>query len=178
MAKIDDWKKTAPNTLSIDWAAVEEKLGFTLHDELKNLYSRITAKQVKGFMRFEPKEFVKEYVNRENWLDNANGGRPGCEFDLWSLSGVKTDRVCAFFENAFDNDPNSWTGGNDFGHRALIGELLLNIGQIYLVFNNDSGRFEWVDLEYGYFDVYEDNPYGVIADVAQEFLDKFNIVKI
>lgn len=24
MAKIDDWKKTAPHTLKIDWAAVEK----------------------------------------------------------------------------------------------------------------------------------------------------------
>ena len=33
--KINDWKKTAPNTLKIDWAAVEKELGFALHDSLK-----------------------------------------------------------------------------------------------------------------------------------------------
>lgn len=78
--------------------------------------------------------------------------------------------MCRFFQDAFFGD---WTGGNDFGHHALIGELLINIGQLYITFNNDTGRFEWVDLGYGYFDVYEENPYGIIADSAQEFLDKF-----
>ena len=50
----------------------------------------------------------------------------------------------------------------------------INIGQITLIFNNDTGRFQWVDFGWGYCDVYEDNPYGIIADTAQEFLDKFH----
>ncbi len=66
-----------------------------------------------------------------------------------------------------------WTGGNDFGHRAYIGEIIINIGQISLVFNNDTGEFEWADFGYGYFDVYSENPYGIVADNTQEFLDKF-----
>lgn len=170
MAKIDDWKNTAPNTLKIDWAAVGKDLGFALHDNLKDLYSRITAKKVGGTMKYNPADFVKEYVNREDWLEGSNGGFPNCEFDLWVLENTKTDYVCRFFQDAFFGD---WTGGNDFGHHALIGELLINIGQLYITFNNDTGRFEWVDLGYGYFDVYEENPYGIIADSAQEFLDKF-----
>lgn len=35
-----------------------------------------------------------------------------------------------------------WMRGNDFGHRAYIGEISLNIGQICLIFNSDTGRFE------------------------------------
>lgn len=170
MAKIDDWKKTAPNTLKIDWAAVEENLGFALHDNLKDLFSRITAKKVGGVMKYVPSEFVKEYINKEDWLEGSNAGFPNCEFDLWVLENTKTDYVCRFFQDAFFGD---WTGGNDFGRRALVGELFINIGQLYITFNNDTGRFEWVDLGYGYFDVYEENPYGIIADGTQEFLDKF-----
>ena len=170
MAKIDDWKKTAPNTLKIDWAAVEKELGFALHDTYKDLYSRITAKKVAGDMKFDPNDFVKEYVNEEDWLEDSNDGAPECEFDLWSLEKTDTDFACRFFKDAFFGD---WTGGNDFGHRALLGQLFLNIGQLYLVFNNDTGRFEWVDIEYGYYDDYEENPYGIVADSTQEFLDKF-----
>lgn len=171
MAKIDDWKKTAPNTLKIDWAAVEKELGFALHDNIKDLYSRITSsKDVKGEMKFDPKAFVKEYVNREDWLEDSNGGFPNCEFELWALAKTDTDYVCRFFRDAFFGD---WTGGNDFGHRALVGQIFLNIGQVYLTFNNENGRFEWVDIEYGYYDVYEENPYGIVADITQEFLEKF-----
>ncbi len=170
MTKIDEWKKTAPNTLNIDWAAVEKTLGFALHDNLKDLYSRIISKKdVKGVMKYDPKDFVKEYVNKENWLDSSNGGFPNCEFELWALGGTETEYVCRFFQDAFFGD---WTGGGDFGRHALIGQLFINIGQLYLIFNNDTGRFEWADLGYGYFDVYEENPYGIIADSAQEFLDK------
>lgn len=171
MAKIDDWKNTAPNTLNIDWAAVEKDLGFTLHDSLKDFYSRITSnKDVKGVMKYDPKAFVKEYVNREDWLEDSNSGFPNCEFELWALEKTDTEYVSRFFKDAFFGD---WTGDNDFGHRALIGQLFLNIGQLYMTFNNDTGRFEWVDIEYGYYDVYEENPYGIVADSAREFLDKF-----
>lgn len=172
MSKIEDWKKTPSNTLNIDWAAVEENLGFALHAELKSFYSRITAKNVKGRMKYDAAELVKEYVNREDWLVGAHADFPNCEFELYPLENTKTDYVCQFFQNAFFGE--GWTGGNDFGHRAYLGELIINIGQISLIFNNDTGRFEWVDFGYGYFDVYEENPYGIIADSAEEFLAKFH----
>ncbi len=171
MSKIEDWKKTSPNTLNIDWAAVEKDLGFALHDNFKDFYSCVTAKKCKGIMKFNPADFVKEYVNKQNWLENANGGFPNCEFELFPLENTKTEYLCAFFRDAFSGD---WTGGNDFGHRAYIGELNLNIGQICLIVNNDTGKFEWVDMGYGYFDVYEENPYGIIADSAEEFLAKIS----
>lgn len=171
MSKIEDWKKTPPNALNIDWAAIEENLGFALHAELKSFYSRITAKNVKGRMKYDAAELVKEYVNREDWLVGAHSNFPNCEFELYPLENTKTEYICTFFRDAFFGD---WTGGNDFGHRAYLGELFINIGQISLVFNNDTGRFEWVDFGYGHFDVYEENPYGIIADSAEEFLAKFH----
>lgn len=85
------------------------------------------------------------------------------------------DYVCQFVKKAFSGD---WIGGNDFGHRAYIRDISLNIGQISIIFNNDTGSFEWVDFGYGYFEIYEENPYGIIADMVQEFLDKFELVKI
>lgn len=170
MSVIDKWRDTDPDTLKIDWAAVENELGFEVQDSLRNFYSRITAKQCKGMMKFDHKSFVKKYINRDEWLENANGGAPKVEYELYPLEKTDTEYCRAFFKNMFFGD---WTGGNDFGRRILIGELLLNIGQVYLVFNNNTGDFEWVDLEWGYCDVYEDNPYGIVADSAEEFLKKF-----
>lgn len=172
---INDWRQATAGTINIDWLAVEEKLGFALHDNLKDLYSRIlcpgTSKgRVEGVMEFNPLVFVKENINRESWLEGANGESEYAQFELFPLKQADKDYVCSFLEEAFSGD---WTGGNDFGHRAYIGELLINIGQITLIFNNDTGRFEWVDFGYGYFEVYEENPYGIVADTVQEFLDKF-----
>ena len=50
---------------------------------------------------------------------------------------------------------------------AYIWEILLNIGQIPIISNSDTGKFEWAGFSYGYSDVYEENPYGIIADTAQ-----------
>lgn len=168
---IKEWKNTAPNTLKIDWAAVENELGFAFHEELKSFYSRIASKNVRGEMKYDAAELVKEYVNFEDWLVDAHKNFPSCVFWLMPLEKTDTEYVCAFFRDTFFGD---WTGGNDFGHRAFLGELIINIGQISLIFNNDSGRFEWVDFGYGYYEVYEENPYGIIADSADEFLAKFH----
>ncbi len=173
---IDKWKSSKAGTVNVDWAAVEKELGFALHENIKDLYSRILGGKrstVEGVIKFNPKAFVKENVSKEDWLSDineVNAGRDFCEFQLYLLAKSGTEYVCGFFDDAFKGD---WTGGNDFGHRAYIGEIILNIGQVSLIFNNETGRFEWIDIGYGYFDVYEENPYGIIADSAQEFLDKF-----
>ena len=52
------------------------------------------------------------------------------------------------------------------------------MGQLSLLFNNDTGEFEWVDFGYGNFDTFCHNPYGIVADNTQEFLNKFKAVDI
>lgn len=177
MLLINEWKQAHAGMININWDVVEERLGFKLHDNIKDLYSRIIVdnnprKNVRGTMEFKPEEFVKRYVNRDNWLCEANGTSKYTSYNLCTLHKNDDDYVCNFFMEAFLGD---WRGGNDFGHRAYIGSILINIGQISLIFNNDTGSFEWVDFEYGYFEEYEENPYGIVADTAQEFLDKFNV---
>lgn len=177
----EKWKTSKAGIVQIDWSKVETFLEFKLHENFKDFYSRITGgegrkKALAGEMKFNPQKFVKNYISgKKNWLKNANGGRDFCEFTLYPMSESNNDYVCQFVNNAFSGD---WTGGNDFGHRAYIGDISLNIGQISMIFNNDTGSFEWVDFGYGYFEIYEKNPYGIIADTAQEFLDKFELVKI
>lgn len=179
MSIIENWKNTPPDTIKINWDKVEEKLGFALHKNLKDLYSRIAINDddFEGFysiMCFQPNEFVKKYINKDNWLEEANGNRKYCELTLEPLLKVDDKYICNYFQEVFFGD---WTGGNDFEHRAYLGELLTNIGQITLIFNNDTGEFEWVDFGYGYYEEYEQNPYGIVADDTQEFLDKFVIVE-
>lgn len=197
---IENWKKATAGTIKLDWQEAEKALGFALHENFKDFYSRTLSDEgeresmevvkvfqmgkwvegrsayvIDGIMKFDPKELVKEQLSgADGWLDEANGGRAFCEFSLRSISGSSSNYVSQFAREAFFGD---WTGGNDFGHRAYLGELLLNIGQISLIFNNDTGKFEWVDFGYGYFDVYEENPYGIIADTAQEFLDKITVLE-
>ena len=67
-----------------------------------------------------------------------------------------------------------WTGGNDFGHRAMIGTIDTNMGEFLILFNNDTGNIEWIDCGYGYFDVYEENPNGIIVNNIEEFLLKLD----
>lgn len=35
-------------------------------------------------------------------------------------------------------------------------------------------KIDWADFGYGYFDVYEKNPYGIVADSAEEFFGKLH----
>lgn len=173
MSKIRELQKTAAGTLKINWSAVEETIGFPLHSHLKDFYSRIwgvpnMGGEIVGSMKFSPGEFLKRDVNRENWLDCSHAA--DAQFTLYLLKQADENYVSDFIHAAFFGE---WTGGNDFGHRAWIGEIVLNIGQIYLLFHNDTGAFEWADFEYGYFERYSDNPYGIVADDTQEFLDKF-----
>lgn len=174
MASIKDWKNSSAGAVNVNWSAAENKLGFKLHNNLKDFYSGVLGENnrfryARGYVVFEPEKFVKEYVNKKDWLVDANSDSNEAEITLFPLKQTDNEYVCDFFENAFFGD---WTGGNDFGHRAYIGELYINIGQILIVLNNDTGRFEWVDFGYGYFDVYEENPYGIIADTVEEFFDK------
>lgn len=196
---VENWKNAKPGTLKLDWQEAEEAIGFKLHENFKDFYSRTLSDEgerdsldtvkvfqmgkwveagqpyaISGIMKWS-KELVKEQQNgMEGWLDEADGGRDFCEFSLRLLSGSGSRYVSQFVKEAFCGD---WTGGNDFGHRAYIGEMLLNTGEISLIFNNDTGRFEWVDFGYGYFEVYEENPYGIIAETAQELLDKITVVE-
>lgn len=67
-----------------------------------------------------------------------------------------------------------WTGGNDFGHRALIGTIDTDMGEFLILFNNDTGNIEWNDCGYGHFDIYEENPNGIISNNIEEFLLKLD----
>ena len=170
---LNDLKQTPAGTLNIDWDLVEAKLGFQLHDNIKNYFSRISGTYcINGLMEYDPVEFSKESISKEAWLENASEGRSFADYALCLLNDIDSESV---YNRLYDLFFGDWTGGNDFGHRAYVGEIIINIGQITIVFNNDTGKFEWADFGYGYFDVYEENPYGIIADTTEELLEKIHI---
>ncbi|SJU15488.1 Uncharacterised protein [Clostridioides difficile] len=41
MSKMKEFQKTASGKIKLDWNSVEEEIGFKLHDNLKDFYSRI-----------------------------------------------------------------------------------------------------------------------------------------
>ncbi|WP_252246789.1 MULTISPECIES: hypothetical protein [Clostridium] len=187
MSKMKEFQKTASGKIKLDWNSVEEEVGFKLHDNLKDFYSRILGSKnrilgsknksgiISGIIKFNSIEFVNRYVNKDNWLNDANSNNSYAEFTLCLLEQTNDKYISDFIEEAFWGE---WTGENDFGHRAYVGEILINMGQVSLLFNNDTGEFEWVDFGYGNFDTYSDNPYGIVADNTQEFLNKFKLVDI
>ena len=60
------------------------------------------------------------------------------------------------------------------GDRAWIGVIKKDMGDFLILFNNDTGNVEWIDCGYGYFDVYEENPNGIIANDIDGFLSKLD----
>ena len=78
---IEKWRSTAAGTIEVDWAAVEQELGFAVHENLKDFYSRVLGRNgckhtAEGVIKFDPKAFVKENVSRKDWLadiDEVNG---------------------------------------------------------------------------------------------------------
>jgi len=57
----------------------------------------------------------------------------------------------------------------------MIGSFFTEVGNDFLLlFNNDTGAIEWNDPGFGYFEVYEQNPYGIFANDIEEFYIKLS----
>ena len=167
--KIRDFKIKEIGTIQIDWEKIEEHMGFAIHKDLKDFYSRDAGKDIKDIVDFTEAKFVIKTGDERNdtWF-SFNSCEGKVEYTLELLSKNPQDAI-----DTIDYVFSEWTGGNDFGHRACIGQSYFNIGEILILFNNDTGKIEWIDCGYGYFDIYEENPNGILANSIQEFLEKF-----
>lgn len=163
---IEEFKSKIPYSEKVDFLKVENVLGFKLNDEVKSFYSRAIVKKVEGFFNLRESIHIKLTGNDEfdHWF-SFNNCEGKSEFELYPLDNLNNAED--FIRSAFDE----WTGGNNFGKRIMIGQLYLNIGQILILINNETGQVEWVDCGYGYYDVYDENPNGVLAYTVQAFLD-------
>lgn len=168
--KLCEFLKIEAGTMQIDWENVEKHMGFAIHKDLKDFYSRNTGKDIEGTVNFVQKKFIEKTGNKRNdtWFSfNRCEGTVHYKLNLLSAKH-KT------FADAVDYVFSVWTGGNDFGHRAFLGTLSVKMGEITILFNNDTGKIEWVDFGYGYFDVYKENPNGILANSMQEFFNKLS----
>ena len=169
MIAFDDFANTAGGTLSIDWESAEASLGYTLHDGLKSFYSRVICSQQQNI---EGRYFIEE---------SQFAPPPNAEYSTWTelLAGehyfyLYPLQTMDNYEKAILSAFTKWTGGFDMGHRALIGSIDASVGEILLLFNNDTGEIEWNDPEYGQFEVYEENPYGIFAEDMEHFIAKLS----
>lgn len=164
-----DFLKNNRHTPHISWEQAEKKLGFCIHQDLK-YYTQIINRTYKGYVDFVAEAFIEKTGNErfDSWFCDGHDG-----YTTYTLEplGSSIGAICASFD--------IWTGGNDFGHRAMLGTLQdRRLGQILILFNNDTGKVEWIDCEYGYFDTYEENPNGVLANSLSEFFDKLQTVTL
>jgi hypothetical protein len=164
---IKEFSSLKPNKRQVNWKLVEDELGYKLCDDLKSFFSRAYGGYIRQIVNFKEDYFFKTTGNDkyDNWI-SFNECEGNVEVSL--KSPTNKENIEHFIIKAF----REWTGGNDFGHRILLGDFGFNIGSVLILLNNNSGQVEWMDCEYGYFDVYEENPNGIIADSLQEFFDK------
>ena len=160
------------DTIKIDWLKVEETIGFPLHYDLKNFYSRILCaeqKTISGDFILNETDFIQKTGNEryDTWF-SFNGSEGRLSYELYPIRTLENAHIQIKY--AF----TSWTGGHDFGHRAWIGVINTDMGDFLILFNNDTGNVEWIDCGYGYFDVYEENPNGIIANDIDGFLSKLD----
>ena len=164
---MDTFLKMEPGMVEIAWGKVERLLGFSVHDGIKDFYSRAVCPSVKGSIDFTEQNFlIPTGVERfDQWFrfHNCEGKH---EIFLYPLKDAgRAERLIrdAFF---------GWTGGNNFGHRVMIGKIYTNIGDILILLNNDTGEAEWIDCGYGHYKTYKKNPNGILAKNLGELCRK------
>ena len=153
-----------------DWNLIESVLGFQIHNGLKNFYSKMRCDKpgcIQGTYHLKASQFIQPSNNEfASWIELISGD---IDYELYPLCTQEDDLSCiqeAFFK---------WTGGFNMGRRAMIGSFFTEVGNDFLLlFNNDTGAIEWNDPGFGYFEVYEQNPYGIFANDIEEFYIKLS----
>ncbi|WP_438498108.1 hypothetical protein [Paenibacillus sp. IHBB 3054] len=167
MMNLTNLSKKERGSLAIDFTEAEQKVGFPLCEGIKSLYTRSFGEMDSSVLNLREKVHIKPQGTRWDTWFSFNNCEGNCEVML-SMPGSEKE-LTDFIAYGF----HEWTGGNDFGKRMMIGSLFVNIGDICILLNNDTGKIEWIDCGYGYFDTYDENPNGVLADSIEEFLGFF-----
>ena len=169
MMNLMDFLNSKVGTAQFNWEEIETELGFKLNEGLKNFYSKAYEKIIRGEIEFKETDYIVPTGNDEydKWFSfNKIDGNIEIKLDaIKSQEEAQTRINSAYYD---------WKGGNDFGQRFLIGNFYTQIGNILILFNNETGKVEWMDCEYGYFNVFEQNPNGVLANTMDEFIEKLS----
>lgn len=164
---IQEYKSMKPGNVAPDFEGAERFLGFELHRSIRDFYSRVFAQKICGEVVIPDKGFtIPIGIKRFDTWFSFNKIKGRTEYRL--LPCNRPEDSARFIRDQF----YLWTGGNDFGERIMIGEFRTGIGDILILINNQTGAVEWVDCGYGYFDKYEKNPNGILAEDIEQFLQK------
>lgn len=169
-------------SVKIDWCKVEKHLGFKMHNNVKNFYSRIVCDEkieFRGRMKFIRDKFIIPTGNQryDKFLfDNGNTNDWDAQgndtyYYLALLSSTDLKDLPKKFEQLFNMA--IWRHIENMENRLYIGCLIHRIGEVCMFINNNSGVFEWAYLQ-DKRDNYYDNPNGIIAYDADEFISKLN----
>lgn len=152
---------TSKDTLNIDWNIVENNLGFKLHANVKDFHSRIVSPSIDFLVQFQFDKFIKPIGNPkfDAWLSNYRQ----CIFESELQPLMSLQNIDIEIKYRFE------IGGNS--NRIWIGQFFTDFGEVSILINNDTGNVEWCDFGYGYFEIYEENPYGILSYDVQEFVE-------
>lgn len=169
-------------SVKIDWDKIEDYLGFTIHNNIKDFYSRIVCDDKLGFkggMKFVREKFIiltgndkydRFLFNNGNTNDYDAKGNDTF-YCLKLLSSKDLEDLPRKFEQLFNME--IWQHIYNMRKRVYIGYLLHKAGEISLFINNDSGVFEWAYLRDEHRNYY-DNPNGIVAYNVHNFFIKLN----
>ena len=151
----DDYFSNKYYDSSIDFAESEKAVQFELHKDLKKFYMKTGLRKLNGLLK------PNQIKTTENW------GQWFLEYVNIELFGIENkDHIEKFIEEKF----KEWTGGYDFGHRIWIGNMEDRRGDMLILFNNDTGKIEWLDTEYGGFGNLDEDPNGILANSIDELI--------
>ncbi|SHJ39982.1 hypothetical protein SAMN02745163_01869 [Clostridium cavendishii DSM 21758] len=170
VTNIDEVDKNLNNEIrelkdEINFLKVEENLGFSLHKELKEFFSSFYFCEIQGVIL--PNQ-IKSTDKWGNWFEFEEQNKK----IIVTLEGIESKAVD--IEDYIKNSFECWTGGYDFGRRISIGNIYGSRGEILLVFNNDNGKVEWIDCEWGCFGNLNEDPNGVLADSLYDLINLLN----
>lgn len=158
------------DSICYNWEEIQENLDMQIHSHLKQYCTKAVGSNIKEAITLDSDFFVKTGDQKnDTWLLKEDITKNPIQLTLYLPQNKES--IEDFLENAFEE----WTGDNDFGQRAMIGELFTNIGEILILLNNKTGDIEWIDCGYGYFDVFEENPHGILAKSIQDFLNNIKL---
>jgi hypothetical protein len=148
---------------NIDFNTIDKMLGFSVHEDLKEFYTKNTFVD-SDYEYMIDKKYLSKSINMGDWFEDSDkiwvelhGNVPIETFEKAVIANFDQNSIYGVFDQKYEI-------------RYMLGYLEDDRGQIGLYFNNDTGEVDWCDFEYGA-DPWEANPRGIICRSIREFID-------